>query len=233
MEITYLYHSGFAVRIDDAALVFDYYKDTGVEGKGIRDIIAPAEKVYFFVSHSHFDHFNPEIADFKKDLVFLSDEVESQYEEPERAIFVPKGKICTLDELSVTAFGSTDCGASFYVKYKGVSVFHAGDLNNWHWNEQVDENAARASENEFLRELQLIKNNVEPPIDVVIFAVDSRLGKDCGRGAEQFISEIETKVFVPMHAWDDYDGANAFEKTAEKYGAKFFAITKKGDTLKI
>ena len=34
------------------------------------------------------------------------------------------------------ASGSTDEGVSFCVDFAGVTLFHAGDLNLWHWRDE-------------------------------------------------------------------------------------------------
>ena len=63
-DIYFLNHSGFILKIDDIVLVFDYYKDPlqHVE-KMITD---GRNKIYFFVSHFHGDHFNPSISRFEE-----------------------------------------------------------------------------------------------------------------------------------------------------------------------
>ena len=38
-------------------------------------------------------------------------------------------------DVYVKAYGSTDIGISFLVKVDGLTIFHAGDLNWWHWKE--------------------------------------------------------------------------------------------------
>ena len=55
MEITYFYNSGFAVKIGETLLVFDYYVDSE---KKLPELISRAQQVYFFASHWHGDHFS-------------------------------------------------------------------------------------------------------------------------------------------------------------------------------
>ena len=42
-------------------------------------------------------------------------------------------KNLSLKGVKIKAFGSTDIGISFLVSVDGVDIFHAGDLNWWHW----------------------------------------------------------------------------------------------------
>ena len=90
-RIYYLYHSGFALKYKGNLLIFDYYSDQSESGaRGLREgTISPkdlrdARKVYVFVSHSHHDHYNPVIYDWKEineDIhYFLSFEVETPSE---------------------------------------------------------------------------------------------------------------------------------------------------------
>ena len=70
-------------------------------------------------------------------------------------------------------------------------------------------------------------------MDIVLFPVDRRLGKDYMRGAEQFIERIKTKIFVPMHFSEDYEGGNAFQSFAERKGCRFLTISKRGERFDI
>ena len=54
MKVTYLYNSGFLVELENHILLFDYYQGT------IPDL-NPSKPLYVFVSHSHYDHYNPTI----------------------------------------------------------------------------------------------------------------------------------------------------------------------------
>lgn len=47
--------------------------------------------------------------------------------------FLEEGERVDLPHLSVEAFGSTDVGLSFGVYVDGYSIYHAGDMNYWHW----------------------------------------------------------------------------------------------------
>ncbi|MEI3154718.1 MAG: hypothetical protein V8S95_06185 [Odoribacter sp.] len=38
--------------------------------------------------------------------------------------------------MRIKAFGSTDIGISFLIDIDNIRIFHAGDLNNWHWEEE-------------------------------------------------------------------------------------------------
>ncbi|GCB35863.1 hypothetical protein KGMB02408_28080 [Bacteroides faecalis] len=115
---------------------------------------------------------------------------------------------------------------------QGWSIFHAGDLNNWHWSEESTEEEIRKANGDFLAEVKYLKEKA-PNIDLVLFPVDRRMGKNYMKGAKQFIEQIKTTIFVPMHFSEDYEGGNAFYNFAEEAGCRFINITHRGESFEI
>jgi L-ascorbate metabolism protein UlaG (beta-lactamase superfamily) len=81
--VWYLRHSGWAVRIDDALLVFDYQEQLGMEDvtdstpRNLENgLIDPAEisdlDVYVFVTHAHGDHYDPVIFEWQGEIKSLT-----------------------------------------------------------------------------------------------------------------------------------------------------------------
>ena len=100
------------------------------------------------------------------------------------------------DNLAVTMFGSTDAGGSFLVDTGVHRIFHAGDLNWWHWSGDTPENIAEAKalkEKEFAPLLGL-------SVDIMMFPVDARLEVAREWGALEVLGMMNTKLFIPMHA---------------------------------
>ena len=142
-EIYHLYHSGVAVKNNNQLLVFDYYKDRPARDK--RELtqgvvtaadLKKAEEVFVFVSHSHSDHFNPVIFDWEDHTdninYILSDDV-SMRQNRQNQVSVKPDQNTNVENISVQTYGSTDRGVSFLVKSNDLKIFHAGDLNWWHW----------------------------------------------------------------------------------------------------
>ena len=81
MKITFIEHSGFSVELDQVVLIFDYYK-------GMMPECSKNKKIFVFVSHSHGDHYNPEIWKLKEkysEIVYiLSDDIHTK----EKAVFM-------------------------------------------------------------------------------------------------------------------------------------------------
>lgn len=237
MKLTYIYHSGFAIEGENTTILIDYYKDTAPHnGLVNQTLLSRPGKFYVLCTHSHPDHFNPEILTWKQhrpdiQYIFSKDILYHQKAQQDEAIFLDKLESYSDDTLSVKAFGSTDIGVSFRIETAGKKIFHAGDLNNWHWNEESTKKESMGYERNYLKELEILANDTDY-LDLAMFPVDPRLGKDYMRGAQQFINRIKVTWFTPMHFGEEYGKANAFSGYAEKKGCLFAGWTDKGQSIK-
>lgn len=239
MRLTYIYHSGFAIEEDDFSIIIDYYKDSDEDDKGIvhQKFLKESEKLYVLSTHSHPDHFNPEILEWKKQkgditYIFSKDILDSGMSGANDAIYIDKLETYKDDNLFIQAFGSTDLGISFLIKINDQTLFHAGDLNNWHWNEESTPEEIEEAENFYNKELELLAKHVQH-LDLAMFPIDKRLGKDYMKGATQFIDKIETDIFAPMHFDKDYDSASAFANIAIKKRCNCICWRYKGESFLI
>lgn len=217
-KVTYLDHSGFVVTTPTAILVFDYYRDPS---NSLHHILNDHKElpVVFLVSHHHPDHFNNEIFDLAQDhkrLFVLSDDIFSKLV-PEKGLQVAwlKGGDPAVEipgGMTVKAYGSTDAGVSYAVTdAEGDVIFHAGDLNDWHWQDESTQHEVEKSHNAFTKILNRIAEDI-PEIYIAMFPVDTRLGSDFYRGAEEFVKRIKVDNFIPMHFWNKADMACDFNK---------------------
>ncbi len=224
MELIYIYHSGFVIEGKDFALLFDYYRDSPDHYVHQKFLQRPG-RLYILCSHSHPDHFNPEILDWKTarpDIRYImSEDIRNQLKACcHDAVFLQKGEEWHDDLLEVKAFGSTDIGISFLINVADKRIFHAGDLNNWHWREESTPREISEAETAYLNELETLARYTDY-VDLALFPVDPRLGKDYALGARQFIHRIRTRQFAPMHFGKEYEKANAFRPWVEKLGGRF------------
>ncbi len=197
LEITYLYHSGFAIRTDSNLLIFDYYKDPA---KSLAKLMKEDITTWVFASHSHDDHFNPNIYHWKNDVegYFFSEDIRGAKDGSVQAgtVFMKPYDTFKNTSLKVTTYGSTDEGVSFLVEVDGWRLFHAGDLNWWHWKGDTPENLQLA-EASFKKEINLLAGE---KIDVAFFPVDSRLEEYRAIGAEEFCRVVDVRQLVTMHS---------------------------------
>ena len=236
MRLTYIYHSGFAIETEGYTILIDYFKDTGKTpdtGFVHDELLRRAGTLYILSSHFHPDHFNPEVLKwkaYKKDIVYLfgKDILKRNRAKKEDAIYLKKGDTYEDHNLRIEAFGSTDSGISFLIDTEGKRLFHAGDLNNWHWKDESTPEEAAEAEKDYLKELDdLVK--VTDKLDVAMFPVDPRIGTDFMRGAQQFVDRIKTNIFVPMHFWDRPAEVAAFGPYAESRGCRYVLISVPGE----
>lgn len=240
MRITYLAHSGFMVSTPDVVLVFDYYKDPA------HNVVKELERrpevpVIFFVTHHHPDHYNPEIFNLAQNhnrTYVLSNDVLARDTNSRLAIQgMSAGDV--VENLSggvnVKAYGSTDEGVSFDVTLKdGRKVFHAGDLNDWHWNEVSTPREVAKEESKFMSIVRRIAQE-NSQIDVAFFPVDTRQGKDFAKGAVEFVETVNVKNFFPMHFDGDHDVACDFGVYPfhQNVSTKFHCLYKPGETTEV
>lgn len=238
MKLIYIYHSGYAIETDNFSIIIDYFKDSSdMEGKGIvhEYLLHKPDKLYVLSTHSHYDHFNRDILKWKEKkenitYIFSKDILDDHKAKPNEAIYLDKLDEYKDEHLQIKAFGSTDKGISFYIETENKKIFHAGDLNNWHWNEESTDEEVKEAEEYYNSELTLLANEVKY-LDLAMFPVDPRLGKDYMKGAEEFISRIKTDIFAPMHFDTAYDKAAAFASYAASKGCKCICWSKKGDDI--
>lgn len=196
MEITCIGHSGFLIELPEYNLIFDYYTDN-------RSIVTPvifkAKKTCVFVSHKHVDHYNEKIFKWSNwgELIYIIDEG-CEVPEKENIVKVREGENLEVFNgmVKVKTYGSTDEGVSFLVMIGNFTVFHAGDLNDWYWEDKsTPEELAENEENYF----NIIIELAYQKIDVAFIPRDPRLGRNADRGIQHFKDIVAPELIIPMH----------------------------------
>jgi L-ascorbate metabolism protein UlaG (beta-lactamase superfamily) len=235
MKLTYVYHSGYVIEARNFAVIFDYYKDSGtlpLKGYVHDELLRKTGRLYVLASHFHPDHFNKDILTWKQQkedilYIFSSDILHEKKVQMTDALFLKKGDHYIDEHISIRAFGSTDVGVSFLIEMEGKQIFHAGDLNNWHWEDESTPAEVEEAEKAYLEELEFLATTVSH-LDLAMFPVDPRLGTHYMRGAEQFVARIQTSLFAPMHFGEAYDKVAAFAPFARIYHCRLLELTHKG-----
>lgn len=233
--VTFFHHSGLSVEIKDTLLIFDYWR--GEDGKGL-----PAEmqlqnrelekynRVLVFVSHDHRDHFDEAIYQWDHEHLPITYIVSDDLPIGKRGRRMRAGDTLKLDDAEITAFDSTDKGVSYYVQTGGLSVFHAGDLNLWHWREESSLREIAQAEEAFYAAIEPLKRL---PMDIVMFPVDPRMGGMYDAGANHFIMTVKPAVFIPIHWQDRPEIALSFARTGRTRFTEVVALTKPRETAEI
>lgn len=208
MKITYIYHSCFVVELNQSVLIFDYFKGTLP--------VFPIEKhIYFFASHKHQDHFCMDIFGLLPDsyeaTYVLSNDIKLNerylarygYEPAIKEKLVSVGKnIKTLldNRISVQTLKSTDAGVAFVIETEGLSFYHAGDLNWWHWDGE-SEAFNLYQERTYREQLETIRGRA---FSAAFIPLDYRLGSAAEWGIVKFLETASAKAVFPMHLWEHY-----------------------------
>ena len=198
MKITYLNHSGFLLEWSKCYRLFDYYK-------GEIPVLDAEKDIFVFCSHSHHDHFNPEIfnllKNYSKVTYIFSDEMKEacdKLEVPE-IHFLQDHTDTEIQGLKIHTLKSTDMGCAFVVEYDGHTVYHAGDLHWWYWDgEDPDWNAQMTED--YKKEIEYLKGRT---LDIAFTPLDPRQGKEYALGMNYLLNTAEVKHVFPMHCWDD------------------------------
>jgi len=198
-KVWYLCQSGFAVQTDRHFLIFDYWRDKPKGGgldSGVIDPMALRDQdVVVFVSHRHGDHYNRKILQWKQDIpklrIILSDDIRPV----EDAMMIGPGSTLEQPDLTVHTLASNDEGVAFIVDVDDMRIYHAGDLNWWHWEGEPDDyNEGMA--NSYKSQIEKL---VGKPVDLAFVPVDPRLKKQYAWGIDYLMRTVEVRHVVPMH----------------------------------
>lgn len=201
MEIVYLLNSGFMISDENILILIDDYDDPE---KIVDKVVAKKtfEKLYILVSHAHFDHFGTHIRAYAPQTsryVFSNDIKHTKRIKmfpSDLVTFVKKYSIWEGDGIKISTYDSTDVGVSFLIELaNGKKIFHAGDFNWWHWENDTPEQKTLA-EKTFKKQLKKMQNL---EVDVAFFPIDGRLGDAQEKGVTEFIKSVEVKNLVAMH----------------------------------
>ena len=234
LVITHYYHSGFSAASRRTLAVFDYWRGEHGELPADRqltpEILRQYEKVFVFISHEHIDHLDPIVFTWNEagNVTYI---VSSDMPVGTRGKRMAPGDTLALsDELTVTAFDSTDLGVSFLADFCGIRLFHAGDLNFWHWREESTMQEIEEADAEFRKAVQPISRE---KIDVAFFPVDPRQGAMFDAGANYFILTAKPRILIPMHYCRRTDSALDYARTASCRTTEVIAMHGYGDRIRI
>lgn len=249
IKVTYLEHSGFLVETEKIYCLFDYYK--GSLPQWNRE-----KKMAVFVSHTHYDHFSGEIFGlrevFPEIRFILSADIEPAAYLPHTGNVKATGERDGAENVSgdrnegdivtaapneeievfgmkITTLRSNDEGVAYVVRCGSRTIYHAGDLNWWHWEDETEafNKMMRRTYQSEINKLQHEK------IDVAFVPVDPRLGEQYCWGIDCFMKRTDTKYVFPMHFWGNYKIFDRLmlEKCTEEYKDKIMKIERTGQTF--
>ena len=232
MKITFLQHSAFLVETDEYNLLFDW---TGESALPVVDRSIP---LYVFASHHHGDHYTPRIFSLGMENVTyvlatcirLSAKRKAGLGIDDSAVVrMSAGQTREIGPLTVKTVRSNDAGVAFIVRGGAHSFFHAGDLNDWYWEEEAAEWNERigAAYRKSLQQLDGLQ------VDAAFLPLDPRLGKHFWLGVHGFMQHIQCDYLFPMHCWEDFSVIPRLKELpeSEAYRAQVMDITENGQVF--
>ena len=196
----YLGHSGWAIKTQNHFLVFDYCKgDNGpdelclpnghINPEEIKDL-----NVGVFISHSHGDHFDPSVFEWKKNVKninFITGFKTDKAADSDYVLMEGRQKQ-KIGDMKVLTIESNDSGVGFFVIVDGIKIFHSGD----HANRKQDFSGPFAKEINYLAEHNLKPDFFFAPISGCGFGDIVAVKK----GVYYTIKKLSPKIVFPMHA---------------------------------
>ena len=229
IDILYLGGSGFFFRSGGTGLLFDAC-GRGTDARIVpeKESIDALDSLYVFVTHHHAGHFSPEIYELcgEKAHFILSNDLPEQY----AGEHMSPGDQFEFPDLKIQAFRSTDEGVSYLVEWDGVTLFHAGDLNLWHWRDISTIVEIEQAERDFEDCIREIPRDV---IDIACFPVDPRQGSMYDAGAGSFVMTVRPHLLLPMHFQGRADAARHFAIHNETNHTRIEVLERAGDSMSL
>ena len=234
-KIWYLYHSGFAVQTARHFLIFDYWKQSP-KGKGLESgVIDPAalkeHDVIAFASHKHGDHFNRGILGWGQVIpryrLVLSDDIPKA----PGALMVGQGSRLSQSDFELETLISNDEGVAFVLDIDGLRIYHAGDLNWWHWEGEPDDDN-KGMEESYKSQVALLQNR---QIDIAFVPVDPRLEDQYAWGINHLMQTVDVRKVFPMHFGKDGQVVDRLlnDEASKGYREKIVKLVRRGDSVEI
>jgi L-ascorbate metabolism protein UlaG (beta-lactamase superfamily) len=200
MKITFIFHSSFVAELKQSILIFDYY------GEGVLPDFPEGKQIFFLNSHGHHDHFNREILKLRDRYpnaeYILSRDIRFHKDEQRPWIHSVRADMeYDFGALHIRTLRSTDLGVAFVVETEGRRIYHAGDLNWWHWEgeEKTRNNNMAANYKKIIDQLEGVH------LDAAFVPLDPRLGDAYDWGMKYFLEKTCADAVFPMHLWEQYE----------------------------
>jgi len=109
--------------------------------------------------------------------------------------------------IEIHTFRSTDAGVAFWVNVGDAAIYHAGDLNLWHWEGESkawNKNMRDKFEAEVAK-IQRLSNTLPSTLSrpaVAFLPLDPRLENHWQDGYSIFMDKVGAKAVFPMHFGD-------------------------------
>lgn len=118
---------------------------------------------------------------------------------------------------SLFTYRSTDQGVAFLIQDGQQLFYHAGDLNDWVWEEETD-SYNRQMTGSYRKQIALLSKQLNGrPLTAAFVVLDPRQEKDYDRGLLYFLQQIPCDCVYPMHYWEKPEIIDRFLREHPQY----------------
>ena len=234
IEITYIFHNCFTLRLPDKTFLFDYPADQYLDQTRREAVVSRIRNTHLqlFSSHNHQDHFNRnsmELSSYTQSLtcIFSGDIVRKnpQLKGDPLCYTVDANQSYTINDYTVDTFRSNDEGVAFIIHLGSLHIYFGGDLANWQW-EDLTKQEYQLLVSYYGDVLEKLK---QWPIQIALSNTDQRLAN--WSGAAQFMATVKPALFVPMHTFGKTTSIAKFLDENPHPGTEVFHNRETGDSL--
>ena len=237
VAVSFFRQSSFAVAVGKTLLIFSYRElsedEMPVSARMSDRDLAGFSNILVFVPRNSAEHFDKVIFSWKASFpitYILSSDVGESVPRDRKAHLVRENDEVNVAGARVRVCGSTDAGVSYLVDIGGIHVFHAGDLNLWHWREENTPQAIARAEEEFYA---IVKKIPHDDLDICMFPLDPNQGGFYDAGANHIIMALKPRVFFPMHWGRRTEIANDYARRMHTRRTTVYALTGMRETVQI
>ena len=225
--IWYLNHSGWAIKTKNHLLIFDYWHRDGapdnpnINNGRINPEEIVSENVIVFSSHSHSDHYSPEMFEWNKDVKNINYVLGFETDLYDDYTYMSPREEQTIDNVKITAIYSTDSGVGFLVEVDGLTIYHPGDHANRY----------RCGDKEFTDEIDFLAEQYSD-IDIAFLPITGCSFKDkvaLFEGNDYVVDKLNPSLALAQHGSGNEHKYKEYAE--EKNNPIYKYVSNKGDRL--
>ncbi|MYL82203.1 MBL fold metallo-hydrolase [Desulfovibrio aerotolerans] len=235
-RLLYIHHDCFILEAGAKTLLFDYPASRYLPQAAAQVAAAhlAGTDLTVFVSHSHDDHFDPNLAAATSRAAsrrfVVSDDVADLYGTvlPADTVVLEPDMVREVGGMTVEGLESNDMGLAYRIDVAGLTVYFGGDLALWDWpgNSPAANRAVGMSWRRALTRL------AERPVDVALTNMDPRLAESLS-GAPELLQRVQPRYFAPMHLGGHVAYIEQYAERLTRDGSVLFRYARPGDVLDI
>ncbi|MDO5022720.1 MAG: hypothetical protein Q4E07_05210 [Eubacteriales bacterium] len=235
VAITYFYQSTFAVALGKTLLIFSYHENNELAKTmaiGDKDLENFNNIVVFAPSPSA-EHFDNVVFNWKQsypiNYVLHKDCADRSPKNP-NIRFVKHGDIFSIADVFVRVFDAAGQGLCFLVNSHSTSIFHAGDLNLWHWRDERQALEIAKTEKAYYEAVEKIPKE---PLDLCMFPLDPNQGSLFEAGANHIMMSLKPKLFLPMHFGFNFDAVREYSRRMKFPSTIIYPMQPNRETIQV